>query len=199
MTSKALNAAMNIQRRIRSLSLQPSERERQKFVKNSTHVANATAFTVWGSCCSSSPIQRCRYFQANSVIPGAVLINLGSGFARDCFGLQALVISVNGGTRYRSPRALGAVGVCASLVWPDSRGGNAAGQNQSSIQPGLEANSPETAPKTHGNGPWNSMPTTPAATINRGSGIFFVQVRMMNVTTAISTVGRSISERRARM
>jgi hypothetical protein len=42
MTSKALNAAMNIQRRIRTLSLQPSERERQKFVKIRRIVANAT-------------------------------------------------------------------------------------------------------------------------------------------------------------
>ena len=42
MTSKALHAAMNIQRRIRTLSLQPSERERQKFVKIRRIVANAT-------------------------------------------------------------------------------------------------------------------------------------------------------------
>lgn len=44
-----------------------------------------------------------------------------------------------------------------------------------------------------------NIPTAPAATITTGSGTFLVQVRMANVTTAMRTVGKSMSERRARM
>ena len=134
-TSKALNAAMYIQRRIRTLSLQPSERERQKFVKIRRIVASATVLTVWGFCWPFPRSNGACIFQASSVIPGMVLINSRRGFARDCFGSQALVISVNGGSRYRSP--LGArCGWCLRfLVWPDSRGVKAASQIRSSIKP----------------------------------------------------------------
>src|SRR5215469_185371 len=70
-------------------------------------VGNATVLTSWGFCCPFPRSNGACIFQASSVIPSTVLMDSGSGFARDCFGMQARVISVNSGSRYR--RHLGAL------------------------------------------------------------------------------------------